>query len=184
VKWADQQEGRGRQVRTESAPRGCAVPGHTSFSEPDWDGVYPARQGNGLERVQAFYQGREKGNPRQRRCSAPGRHVLRHDQVDRPSPCTRSPAKVAVLCRGHHPAREESSRPTSAPATWSAAAKERESGQHLSKGSDWYKANHDNRSGSRWRRSSAEDALLWPPPRCTPRAQACKGKNQGDKTKA
>jgi len=182
VKWADGKKAAGDKFGSDLRPEAVQYLG-ISFSEPDWDGdTLPDRE-TGLERVQAFYKGRENET-----------HVKEVFQRlgDMYFDMTKYDDAVAVykviLQKWPYFAeaptlQEKIVRAYERSRNLVAAAKERELlGRTYSKGSDWYKANHDNPEALAVAAQLAEDALLSAATMVHAAAQACKAKWQQDKS--
>ena len=80
VKYADARTEAGQKVGSDLRPEAVQYLG-VSFAEPDWDGDTLPDPINGLQRAMEFYKGREKRAARARGVPAPGRHLLRSDEV-------------------------------------------------------------------------------------------------------
>ena len=184
VKWADGRKAAGDKFGSDLRPEAVQYLG-ISFSEPDWDGDTLPDKETGLERVQAFYKGRESET-----------HVKEVFQRlgDMYFDMTKYDDAVAVykviLQKWPYFAeaptlQEKIIKAYERTRNLVAAAKERELlGRNYSKGSDWYKANRDNPEALAVAGQLAEDALLSAATTVHAAAQACKAKWQQDKTDA
>jgi len=183
VKWADSKKAAGDKLGSDLRPEAVQYLG-ISFSEPDWDGDTLPDKETGLERVQAFYQGREKETHVKEVYQRLGDMYFDMTKYDEAIAVYKvilqkwpyfaeAPTLQEKIIKAYERARN-----------LVAAAKEREVlGRTYSKGSDWYKANHDNPEALAVAAQLAEDALLSAATSVHAAAQACKVKNQGDKTK-
>jgi len=183
VKWADGKKAAGDKFGSDLRPEAVQYLG-ISFSEPDWDGDTLPDKETGLERVQAFYKGRENETHVKEVFQRLGDMYFDMTKYDEAIAVYKvilqkwpyfaeAPNLQEKIIKAYERARN-----------LVAAAKERETlGRTYSKGSDWYKANHDNPEALAVAAQLAEDALLSAATSVHAAAQACKAKNQGDKTK-
>ncbi len=182
VKWADSKKAAGDKFGSDLRPEAVQYLG-ISFSEPDWDGDTLPDKETGLERVQAFYRGRE---------NEPHVKEVFQRLGDMYFDMTKYDEAVAVykviLQKWPYFAeaptlQEKIIKALERSRNLVAAAKEREVlGRTYSKGSDWFKANHDNPEALAVAAQLAEDALLSAATTVHAAAQACKSKWQENKS--
>ena len=183
VKWADGKKAAGDKFGSDLRPEAVQYLG-ISFSEPDWDGDTLPDKETGLERVQAFYQGREKETHVKEVFQRLGDMYFDMTKYDEAIAVYKVILQKWPYFAEAPTLQEKIIKAFERARNLVAAAKEREVlGRTYSKGSDWYKANHDNPEALAVAAQLAEDALLSAATSVHAAAQACKAKNQGDKTK-
>ena len=182
VKWADGKKASGDKFGSDLRPEAVQYLG-ISFSEPDWDGDTLPDKETGLERVQAFYRGREN-EPHVKevfqRLGDMYFDMTKYDDaiavykviLQKWPYFAEAPTLQEKIVKAYERSRN-----------LVAAAKEREVlGRSYSKGSDWYKANRDKPEALAVAAQLAEDALLSAATTVHAAAQACKAKWQQDKS--
>lgn len=184
VKWADSKKAGGDKFGSDLRPEAVQYLG-ISFSEPDWDGDTLPDKETGLERVQAFYKGRED-EPHVKevfqRLGDMYFDMTKYDDaiavykviLQKWPYFAEAPSLQEKIIKAYERGRN-----------LVAAAKEREVlGRTYSKGSDWYKANKDKPEALAVAAQLAEDALLSAATTVHAAAQACKAKWEQDKSDA
>jgi tetratricopeptide (TPR) repeat protein len=178
VKFADARKAAGQKVGQDLRPEAIQYLG-VSFAETDWNGDAIPDAESSLDRINAFYKGRE-GEP----------HVREVYQRlgDIMFDSTKYPEAIAVykalLERWPSYAdaprvQEKIVRSYERDRNLIAAAKEREAlGRNYTKGTVWYEKNKDNPEALAVARELAEDALLTAATNVHAGAQACKTKWQ------
>jgi tetratricopeptide (TPR) repeat protein len=182
VRWADSKKAAGDKFGSDLRPEAVQYLG-ISFSEPDWDGDTLPDKETGLERVQAFYNGRED-EPHVKevfqRLGDMYFDMTKYDDaiavykviLQKWPYFAEAPSLQEKIIKAYERSRN-----------LVAAAKEREVlGRTYSKGSDWYKANKDKPEALAVAAQLAEDALLSAATSVHAAAQACKAKWQQDKS--
>jgi hypothetical protein len=174
VKWADDKKSSGDKFGSDLRPEAIQYLG-VSFSEPDWNGDTVADGETGLQRVEAFYRGRE---------NEPHVKEVYQRLGEIYFDATQYPEAIAVMKLlltkwPHNPeAPKIQDRIVTAyerDRNMVAAAKEREMlGRMYVKGTDWYRANQNNPDALAAAQQLSEDALLSAATNVHAAAQACR----------
>lgn len=178
VKYADSRKAAGQKLGSDLRPEAVQYLG-VSFAEPDWNGdTVPDAESN-LERINAFYKGRE-GEPHVREVYQRLGDILFDS--------TKYPEAIAVykallekwpFYADAPRVQEKIVRSYERDRNLIAAAKEREAlGRNYTKGSAWYDKNRDDPEALNVAQQLAEDALLTAATNVHAAAQACKNKWQ------
>ena len=182
VKWADAKKAAGDKFGSDLRPEAVQYLG-ISFSEPDWDGDTLPDKETGLERVQAFYRGRENETHVKEVFQRLGDMYFDMTKYDEAVAVYKVILQKWPYFAEAPTLQEKIIKALERSRNLVAAAKEREVlGRTYSKGSDWYKANHDNPEALAVAAQLAEDALLSAATTVHAAAQACKSKWQQDKS--
>ncbi|HEY0713089.1 MAG TPA: tetratricopeptide repeat protein [Polyangia bacterium] len=174
VKWADARKASGDKFGSDLRPEAIQYLG-VSFSEPDWNGDSAPDAETGLQRVQAFYQGREEEPHVKEVYQRLGE--IYFDATQYPESIA---AFKALLARWpYYPdAPKIQDRIVQAyerDRNLVAAAQERELlGKTYAKGSAWYNQNQNNPDALSAAQQLAEDALLTAATNVHSGAQACR----------
>jgi hypothetical protein len=174
VKWADDKKSSGDKFGSDLRPEAIQYLG-VSFSEPDWNGDTVPDGEAGLQRVEAFYKGRE---------DEPHVKEVYQRLGEIYFDATQYPEAIAVLksLLLKWPNYAEAPRIQDRIVTayerdrnLVAAAKERELlGRLYVKGTDWYRANQNNPDALTLAQQLSEDALLSAATNVHAAAQACR----------
>ncbi|MEO8214053.1 MAG: tetratricopeptide repeat protein, partial [Myxococcales bacterium] len=178
VKYADSRKAAGQKLGSDLRPEAVQYLG-VSFAEPDWNGdTVPDAESN-LERINAFYKGRE---------SEPHVREVYQRLGDILFDSTKYPEAIAVykallekwpFYADAPRVQEKIVRSYERDRNLIAAAKEREAlGRNYTKGSAWYDKNRDDPEALNVAQQLAEDALLTAATNVHAAAQACKNKWQ------
>lgn len=180
VKFADGRKAAGQKIGSDLRPEAIQYLG-VSFAESDWNGDTLPDPESGMDRINAFYKGRE---------NEPHVREVYQRLGDIYFDTTKYAEAIAVYRAllekwpfyvDAPRVQEKIVRSFERDRNLIAAAKEREAlGRNYTKGSAWYDKNKDNPEALAVAQQLAEDALLTAATNVHAGAQACKGKWQED----